>query len=155
MFGMGGAGLREATGLPASRLTIRGDLPTAQLHRELARCRVYIHPLRWTSLGLALLEAMHLGMPVVALGTTEAARAVPPEAGAISTSVDELVRSAAALVHDPDEARRRGDIARQVALERYGLGAFLQAWDALLAELATPRLRTGRILIPSQEGKNQ
>ncbi|MCU1553282.1 MAG: transferase, partial [Arthrobacter sp.] len=37
MFGMGGAGLREATGLPASRLTIRGDLPTAQLHRELAR----------------------------------------------------------------------------------------------------------------------
>jgi hypothetical protein len=155
MFGMGGAGLREATGLPASRLTIRGDLPTAQLHRELARCRVYIHPLRWTSLGLALLEAMHLGMPVVALGTTEAARAVPPEAGAISTSVDELVRSAAALVHDPDEARRRGDIARQVALERYGLGAFLQAWDALLSELATPRLRTGRILIPSQEGKNQ
>jgi hypothetical protein len=155
MFGMGGAGLREATGLPASRLTIRGDLPTAQLHRELARCRVYIHPLRWTSLGLALLEAMHLGMPVVALGTTEAARAVPPEAGAISTSVDELVRSAAALVHDPDEARRRGDIARQVALERYGLGAFLQAWDALLSELATPRLRTGRILIPSQEGKSQ
>jgi hypothetical protein len=155
LFGMGSAGLREATGLPASRLTIRGDLPTAQLHRELARCRVYIHPLRWTSLGLSLLEAMHLGMPVVTLGTTEAARAVPPEAGAISTSVDELVRAAAALVHDPDEARRRGDFARQVALERYGLGTFLQAWDALLAELAVPRLRTGRILIPSQEGKSQ
>ncbi|MDQ0821229.1 hypothetical protein QFZ79_003603 [Arthrobacter sp. V4I6] len=155
MFGMGGAGLREATGLPAARLTIRGDLPTAQLHRELARCRVYVHPLRWTSLGLALLEAMQLGMPVVVLGTTEAARAVPPEAGAISTSVDELVRSAAMLVHDPQEARRRGDVARRVALERYGLEAFLQAWDALLDELAAPRFRTGRILIPSQKGKNQ
>ncbi|MCU1540074.1 MAG: transferase [Arthrobacter sp.] len=155
MFGMGGAGLREATGLPASRLTIRGDLPTAQLHRELARCRVYVHPLRWTSLGLALLEAMQLGMPVVVLGTTEAARAVPPEAGAISTSVDELVRSATMLVNDPQEARRRGDIARRVALERYGLEAFLRAWDALLDELAAPRFRTGRILIPSQEGMSQ
>jgi hypothetical protein len=154
MFGMGGAGLGEATGLPASRLRIRGDLPTAQLHRELARCRVYIHPLRWTSLGLALLEAMQLGMPVVVLGTTEAARAVPPEAGAISTSVDELVRSAALLVNDPEEARRRGDVARRVALERYGLQAFLQSWDGLLGELA-PRSRRSRILIPSQEGKSQ
>ena len=155
MFGMGGAGLQEATGLPPSRLTIRGDLPTAQLHRELARCRVYVHPLRWTSLGLALLEAMHLGMPVVVLGTTEAARAVPPEAGAVSTSVDELVRSAAMLVNDPQEARRRGDAARRVVLERYGLEAFLQAWDGLLDELAAPRFRAGRILIPSQEGKSQ
>jgi hypothetical protein len=154
MFGMGGAGLGEATGLPASRLRIRGDLPTAQLHRELARCRVYIHPLRWTSLGLALLEAMQLGMPVVVLGTTEAARAVPPEAGAISTSVDELVHSAALLVNDPEEARRRGGVARRVALERYGLQAFLQSWDGLLGELA-PRSRRSRILIPSQEGKSQ
>jgi glycosyltransferase involved in cell wall biosynthesis len=142
------------TGLPASRLRIRGDLPTAQLHHELARCRVYIHPLRWTSLGLALLEAMQLGMPVVVLGTTEAARAVPPEAGAISTSVDELVRSAALLVNDPEEARRRGGVARRVALERYGLHAFLQSWDGLLGELA-PRSRRSRILIPSQEGKSQ
>ncbi|MDQ0850399.1 hypothetical protein QFZ65_002337 [Arthrobacter sp. B3I9] len=154
MFGMGGVGLGEATGLPASRLRIRGDLPTAQLHQELARCRVYIHPLRWTSLGLALLEAMQLGMPVVVLGTTEAARAVPPEAGAISTSVDELVDSAAQLVNDPEEARRRGGVARRVALERYGLQAFLQSWDGLLGELA-PRSRRGRILIPSQEGKSQ
>jgi hypothetical protein len=150
MFGMGGDGLPHAIGLPPSRLTIRGDLATAELHRELARCRVYIHPLRWTSLGLALLEAMHLGMPVVALATTEAMRAVPPEAGAISTSVDELVSAAALLVDDPQEARRRGDLAREVALDRYGLDAFLAAWDALLEELAEPRFRTGRILIPTR-----
>jgi glycosyltransferase involved in cell wall biosynthesis len=150
MFGMGGDGLAHAIGLPPARLTIRGDLPTAELHRELGRCRVYIHPLRWTSLGLALLEAMHLGMPVVALATTEAMRAVPPEAGAISTSVDELVAAAAMLVDDPQEARRRGDLAREVALDRYGLDAFLASWDALLEELAEPRFRTGRILIPTR-----
>ncbi|UKA54857.1 glycosyltransferase [Arthrobacter sp. FW305-BF8] len=135
VFGMGGDGLAEATGIPSGQLTVRGDLKTAELHRELARCRAYLHPLRWTSLGLALLEAMHLGMPVLALATTEAARAVPPEAGGISTEVEELSRIARQLVNDPEEARRRGKVAREAALERYGLERFLADWDELLAEL--------------------
>ncbi|PNH83568.1 glycosyltransferase [Arthrobacter sp. AFG20] len=143
VFGMGGDGLAEATGIPAPRLTVRGDLKTAQLHRELARCRAYLHPLRWTSLGLALLEAMHLGMPVLALATTEAARAVPPEAGCISTDVEELRRCARLLVNDPEEARRRGKAAREAALERYGLERFLADWDEVLADLAPTDLGDG------------
>jgi len=63
----------------------QGDVPHARMLRELARRRVYVHPNRWTSLGLSLLEAMTLGMPVVALAATEAVEAVPPEAGALST----------------------------------------------------------------------
>jgi hypothetical protein len=153
VFGMGGEELPGYSGLPPSRLTVGGDLPTARLHSELARCRVYIHPLRWTSLGLALLEAMHLGMPVVALATTEAARAVPPEAGAISTDVDALVREAERLVRDPEEAKERGSIAREVALERYGLGRFLDAWDALLDDVGSRRFRTAQVLIPARERK--
>jgi glycosyltransferase involved in cell wall biosynthesis len=121
----------------------------------MSRCRVYLHPFRWTSLGLALLEAMHLGMPAVALATTEAIRALPPEAGAISTDVDELVRTARVLIDDPQEARRRGDIAREVALDRYGLQAFLAAWDVLLGDVTDPRFRTGRLLSPTREGKSQ
>ena len=151
VFGMGGDALPDAVGLPPSRLSVRGDLPGGTLHREMSRCRVYVHPFRWTSLGLALLEAMHLGMPVVVLGTTEAARAVPPEAGAISTCVDELVHAARVLIEDPDEARRRGVVAREAALRRYGLAAFLAAWDDLLEELTGPPFRSGRLLIPTQE----
>lgn len=151
VFGMGGDELPRYTGLPPSRLTVRGDLGTEALHRELARCRVYVHPLRWTSLGLALLEAMHLGMPVVALATTEAARAVPPEAGAISTDVGELVRQAELLIRDPDEARARGQAARRAALERYSLDPFLSAWDALLDEVVSRRFRTSRVLFPAHE----
>jgi hypothetical protein len=144
VFGMGGDGLPGSSGIPASRLRVRGDLPTGELHRELARCRVYLHPLRWTSLGLALLEAMHLGMPVLALATTEAARAVPAEAGGISTSVEELLRCATLLVSDPEEARRRGKAAREAALERYGLDRFLADWDELLAGLGS-RARHGSV----------
>lgn len=155
IFGMGADGLADAAGVPPERLTVLGDLPMDVLHREMSRCRVYLHPFRWTSLGLALLEAMLLGMPVVVLAATEATRAVPPEAGAISTSVDELVRAAGLLIADPQEARHRGGVAREVALDRYGLPAFLSAWDTLLEELAEPRFRTGRQLMPTQERKGQ
>ena len=155
VFGMGADGLAGAAGLSTRRLTVRGDLALAELHREMSRCRVYLHPFRWTSLGLALLEAMHLGMPVVVLATTEAVRAVPPEAGAVSTSVDDLVRAARVLINDPEEARRRGGTAREAALDRYGLPAFLAAWDVLLGELSDPRFRTGRLLTPTRERKSQ
>jgi hypothetical protein len=109
-----------------------GDLPHAPLHEQMARRRVYLHPVRWTSLGLSLLEAMHLGMPVVALATTEAVAAVPPEAGAISTSVDELVAEVRRLVGDPEQAALAGKRARAAALARYGLERFLSDWDRLL-----------------------
>ncbi len=122
-------------GLSEERLRIAGDVPAPKLHQELARCRLYLHPLRWTSLGLALLEAMHLGMPVLALATTEASRAIPHGAGLVSNDVEDLQRFARRLLDDPDDAYAMGMIAREAALQRYGLNKFLRAWDELLAEL--------------------
>jgi glycosyltransferase involved in cell wall biosynthesis len=122
-------------GIDATSMGGVGDLPQDRMHSELARRRVYVHPIRWTSLGLSLLEAMHLGMPVVALGTTEVHEAVPPRAGVVSTKVDVLVEAMRRLVRDREEAAERGRAARQVALERYGLARFLQDWDYLLAEV--------------------
>jgi glycosyltransferase involved in cell wall biosynthesis len=103
----------------------------------MARRRVYLHPIRWTSLGLSLLEAMHLGMPVVALATTEAPEAVPAEAGVISTRVDALADAARGFLADPEHAREAGRAARAAALERYGLARFLGDWDELLSEVVT------------------
>ena len=113
-----------------------GDIPHARLHQEMARRRAYLHPIRWTSLGLSLLEAMHLGMPVVALATTEVPEAVPREAGVVSNDVDLLAATLRRLVHDPNEARERGRAAREAALRRYGLGRFLADWDDVLEEVA-------------------
>jgi hypothetical protein len=132
VFGMGLDGLEPCGG----RVSAIGDLPSEQLHDELARRRVYVHPLRWTSLGLSLIEAMHLAMPVVALATTEATRAVPPDAGFVSTNVRELAAGLRRLVDDPGLARRMGACARQFALAHYGLQSFLDAWDELLLEVS-------------------
>jgi glycosyltransferase involved in cell wall biosynthesis len=132
VFGMDAASIRrnghEVVGIE--------DVPQARLHDELARRRVYLHPIRWTSLGLSLIEAMHLAMPVVALATTEAPEAVPPDAGVLSTRVDVLRDAVHAFVQDPERAREAGLAARAAALERYGLGRFLADWDRLLEEVA-------------------
>jgi glycosyltransferase involved in cell wall biosynthesis len=102
----------------------------------MARRRVYLHPIRWTSLGLSLLEAMHLGMPVVTLQTTEVAEAVPSEAGVCSNDLSVIEDALVGFMRDPEEARRRGKAGRAAALDRYGLERFLTDWDHLLERVA-------------------
>ena len=114
-----------------------GNLKPEELYQALARRRAYLHLNRWTSLGLSLIQSMMLGLPVLVLDTTEATRAVPPEAGALSTDVDVLRREAAVLLADPDEAARRGLVARQAALERYGIQRFVASWDRVLESVAS------------------
>lgn len=133
VFGMRVAELPGALGLTGC--TAYDDLPQARMHAELARRRLYLHPIRWTSLGLSLLEAMLLGLPVVAVAATEVVEAVPPDAGVISTRVDELVTAARRLLHEPEEAALLGKAGRAAAMARYGLARFLADWDALLMEV--------------------
>ncbi|WP_067477132.1 glycosyltransferase [Actinomadura hibisca] len=135
VFGLRTDGLAKYLGVPGDRLTST-DLPPAQLHEELAKRRVYLHPARWTSPGLPLLEAMHLAMPVVALDTAGVREVVPPEAGVISTDPAELRRALADMIADPGRAREAGLAAREAALRRYGLQRFLDDWDRLLGEAA-------------------
>jgi glycosyltransferase involved in cell wall biosynthesis len=123
-------------GETSAPVTAIDDLPQERLHDELARRRVYLHPIRWTSLGLSLIEAMHLGMPVVALATTEAPDAICREAGVVSTRVDRLTEAVRAFLADAGQAREAGIAARRSARERFGLERFLADWDQLLAEVA-------------------
>ncbi|KOG63460.1 glycosyl transferase [Streptomyces griseoflavus] len=134
VFGMRTDGLAEHLGLPPDRCRT-ADLPQAELHAAMAQRRLYLHPVRWTSLGLSLLEAMHLGMPVVALATTEAAEAVRPGTGTLSNRPEVLARAARTYLEDPDAAAEDGARARQAALERYGLKRFLRDWERLITEV--------------------
>lgn len=132
VFGIATETLGHAALTEDDRILGLGDVPLEELHIQMGLRRLYLHPVRWTSLGLSLLEAMHLGMPVVALGTTEAYRAVPPDAGFVSTSVAELHEAVRNLMADPVRAREMGAAARDHACSHYGLERFLRDWDAVL-----------------------
>jgi hypothetical protein len=135
VFGMRVTGFGRTQGMTAGQCREYEDLPQARLHEQLPRRRVYLHPFRWTSLGLSLIEAMFLGMPVVVLAATEAPRAVPPAAGAVSTDLTELHAAAGRFIRDPAAASAAGHAAREAAGAKYGLKRFLLEWNQVLQEV--------------------
>jgi hypothetical protein len=133
--GLNGVVPLDLFGIDAHALGGIEDLPQDALHTEMARRRAYLHPIRWTSLGLSLIEAMHLGMPVVALATTEVPETVPREAGVVSTNVDVLAQAVRDFVAEPERAREAGMAARRVALGEHSLERFLVRWDDVLEDV--------------------
>lgn len=119
-------------GLDGGNVRGRGDVLPPALHEEVARRRVYLHTARWTSLGVSLLEAMHLAMPVVAVASTMAPLTVPSQAGVVSADVDALAEALRYYVSDPEAARAAGKSARQFVLQHFGLDRFLREWDELI-----------------------
>ncbi|MBY4401626.1 glycosyltransferase [Rhodococcus fascians] len=133
VYGLGTAGLELVLGIDGIRG--HGDVQGDALLDAVAQRRVYVHTPRWTSLGLSLLEAMHMGMPVVALATTEAPVTVPPDAGVLSNDLDVLASAIRCFAADHEAAALVGKRARAVALERHGLHRFLADWNRILGEV--------------------
>src|SRR5581483_6596543 len=107
-----------------------------------ARYRFFFNPIRYTSLALAVCEAMALGMPVVGLATTEMATAVENGvSGYVDTRLDVLAERMRALLADRELAARLGEGARRTAASRFGLGRFAREWDAALRAVAGRRER--------------
>ncbi len=133
VYGMGMAALAEK--VPALEGHLHDDVPQDAMHRLLAANRAYLHPYRWTSLGLSLIEAMMIGLPVLALPVTAAPEAVPAAAGVLSSDPEVLAATALRWLADPDEAAERGAAARRHALAAFGLDRFLTDWQHLVKEV--------------------
>jgi glycosyltransferase involved in cell wall biosynthesis len=134
IYGMGMPEL--AAMIPGLADHLHNDVPQQTMHSMLAGNRAYFHPYRWTSLGLSLIEAMTLGMPVLALPVTAAPESVPPDAGVLSSDIDVLTATARRWLADPAEAAESGAAGRRHALKRFGLQRFLADWQRLLKEVA-------------------
>lgn len=120
---------RERKGVRA-----KGDVPGRRLMRQIARRRIYLHTARWTSLGLSLVEAMYLGMPVVAVASTMAPAVVPEEAGVVSADIETLARALREFVAEPSAATLAGKAAREFAIAHFSLDRFLSQWDEVIEE---------------------
>ena len=112
-----------------------GDLPQAEVHERMKAYRFYFNSIRYTSLPLSILEAMEIGLPVVALATTELVTVIKDgENGFIGTNVDRLVGRMRDLLADPEKARRVGEAGRRTARERFNLERFAADWEATFEE---------------------
>lgn len=105
--------------------------------RFAARHRFLFHPVRYASLGLAAIEAMMTGLPVVALATAEMASLIRDGAnGYLDTDAGRLVRRMKELLADKELALALGREARRTATERFDIGRFVADWNRALAEAA-------------------
>jgi hypothetical protein len=136
VYGMGTEGLHRALRVDPQRVCGVGDFTQDRLHVELARRRVFVHVPRWTSLGMSVIEAMYLGMPIVALGTTEASASIPAEAGVVSTEPVILAEAIRQFLHEPMFAQLTGKAARHWAQANFGIDEFVARWDRLLTYIA-------------------
>ncbi len=129
----------DAVGMETEAFGGLGDIPYRHLHRRVADYRFLFSPMRYTSLPLAVIEAMTIGMPVVALATTALPTVIEHGvSGYVSCDMDELTHHMRALLADRALAERLGANARRVALDRFNLTRFIREWNAAFAEVIGP-----------------
>jgi glycosyltransferase involved in cell wall biosynthesis len=120
----------DLVGINSEELDGLGSLSYQELLEMEGQYRFVFNPIRYTSLGLAICEAMMLGMPIIGLATTEMATAVVNGvSGYVDTDVRRLVEHMHRLLSNPAEARRLGEGARRQAIQRFNIQRFIVDWE--------------------------
>ncbi|WAC72183.1 glycosyltransferase family 4 protein [Roseateles sp. SL47] len=115
-----------------------GEQSQQSLPGFMASHRFFFHPVRYTSLGLALIEAMLVGQPVVGLATTELATVIRSgDNGFIDNRPSALADAMRQLLRDPGLARQWGERGRVLARERFGIDRFVADWMHIFHEVTT------------------
>ncbi|MDJ1499985.1 glycosyltransferase family 4 protein [Xanthocytophaga agilis] len=106
-----------------------GEVLHPQLPEFISQYRFFFNPIRYTSLGLAVCEAMSLGIPVVGLATTEMVAVIKNGInGYIHTDISVLIECMQRLLQDPEHARQIGLNGQQTAKERFDIRRFTEDW---------------------------
>lgn len=126
----------DLVGMDAESLGGLGEISPPDLPGFMAHYRFFFHPVRYTSLGLALIEAMTIGMPIIGLATTELTTVIENGVhGFLDTDVRRLQEPMQRLLSEPTTARRLGENARRRACERFGIERFARDWEATFSEV--------------------
>ncbi|WP_051361709.1 glycosyltransferase [Solimonas soli] len=123
-----------------------GEIVNAQLPDFIGGYRYLFQPARWTSMALAVVEAMAIGMPIVGMATTELPTVIENGVnGWVDTNIETLIDVMRMLSRDRDTAQRWGDAARSTMQLRFGPERFVRQWlEALDEAMARPKRATAR-----------
>ena len=123
-----------------------GEVPNMRVAATVAKYRFFYTPIRYTSLGLALIEAMLAGVPVVGVAATELPTViVNGHNGFVHTDRELLVDVMQQLISDPELARRWGAAGQETARRRFGMARFIADWEAVIGEVTAMRLTPARV----------
>jgi len=112
-----------------------GEVLHPELPEFISRYRFFYNPIRWTSLGLAICEALMIGIPVVAPATTELSSVLTNGVnGIIHTDHDYLVTQMKKLVNDHSLAAAIGESGRNMATTRFNIRRFASEWEQAFRE---------------------
>lgn len=126
----------DLVGMQAEALGGLGEIPHAELSAFSARYRFFFNPIRYTSLGLAVCEAMMVGLPILGLATTEMATVVENGvSGYVDTNLEVLVERMRDLLTDPGLAHYLSQGARRQAQKRFGIDRFIRDWERAFARV--------------------
>jgi hypothetical protein len=126
----------ELVGMAAEEMGGLGEIEHGKLPAFMARYRFLFSPIRYSSLGLAVIEAMMIGMPIVALATAEMATVIDNGvSGYADTNMATLVDRMQLLLREPGLAQQLGAGAQRRAQERFSIERFAADWDKALRDV--------------------
>lgn len=128
----------DLIGMEAELLGGVGEVQHSHLPAYAAHYRFLFNPIRYTSLGLSVCEAMMLGIPIVGLATTEMVSTVENGvSGFIDTNVNNLIEHMKRLLNDPQEAKVLSEGAKKKALQDFNINRFVSDWSKVFSTVTT------------------
>lgn len=120
----------DLVGMGAENVGGLGEVSPPELPFFIGQYRFFFNPIRYTSLGLAVCEAMAVGMPVIGFATTEMPVTIENGvSGYIHTDIDFLVEQMHLLLKNHDKARLLGKGAGLAAREKFNITRFCRDWS--------------------------
>lgn len=132
---LGGGDLEEMV-RRRGRIAVAGWLPRSEVLARMGGADVMVHTSSWEGMPIAMLEAMALGLPVVAtdvVGNRDLVR--PGETGYVARDVEEFLKALQKLAETPALRRKMGDAARAAVIQEYDQDQLAKRWQALYGEV--------------------
>lgn len=125
-----GMGSKEIGGL--------GEIKHKDLPYFISQYRFFFNPIRYTSMGLSVCEAMMVGLPVVGLATTEMPVNVKNnKSGFIHTNIEFLTDKMKLLLRDKETAERLGNNSKKYAQKQFSINRFISDWNKTFQQWIT------------------
>jgi glycosyltransferase involved in cell wall biosynthesis len=117
-----------------------GEVNNRELSSFISKYRFFFNPIRYTSLGLSVCEAMMTGVPIVGLATTEMVVTIENNySGYVHTNVDFLIAKMKMLLLNPKKAMELGQRAQETAMEKFNIDRFKKEWIETFSDMVKRR----------------